>query len=331
MNNIELAELVNSTDMYEVAYKTARNMNLNDDESAVAEQLDKHFREIGKKGHDTENEIASFVQKVVTEEIYNTPDELLDMLFDRGTIGVYDDFQSVTTPKNTLVAYDAAKGGNVPRSFLDVRVITPKWRNKQIETDLSFSDVARNGWKSISLLTDYATSAFKNAMFADIFSDIDAGIVSGAANYIDAAGTMPTSTEMDAMVLYINEHTDMVGAGAIVGLYKYIQAASKFNSFISDDIVNEVHRTGRLGVYDGVSMVPISSAKKLGNGDLLIPDKRLFGICNKVGTLNMKGDINVYQTEDSNKEVFNLKFKDFTFGYAFNAEALENVIKMDLS
>ena len=45
----------------------------------------------------------------------------------------------------------------------------------------------------------------------------------------------------------------------------------------------------------------------------------------------MKGDIKVYQDMDNNKEVIHLMFKDFTYGYAFNAVALENVIKMDLS
>lgn len=165
-------------------------------------------------------------------------------------------------------------------------------------------------------------------MFADIFSTIDAGITSGD-NFINASGTKPISTEMDAMALYINDRTDT--SGVIVALSKYIQAASKFTGFVSNEIVNEVHRTGRLGVYDSVSLVPISSAKKLGNGDLLIPDARMFGVCGKIGVLNMKGEVKVYQDMDNNKEVVHLMFKDFTYGYAFNAIALENVIKMDLS
>lgn len=328
MTNIELAELVNSTNMYDIAYKTTRNMTLTDNESEATAMLDAHFKEIGKRGCDPDHEISAFVQKVINEEIYNTPDELLDMIFDRGTIGEFDDFQNITTPKNTLVAYEAAKGGNVPRSYLDVSVLTPTWKNRQIETDISYKDIARNGWKSIALLTDYATSAFKNCMFADIFSTIDAGITSGA-NFIDAAGTKPTSTEMDQMALYIHDRTD--SNGVIVALSKYIQAASKYTGFVSDELINEVHRTGRLGMYDGVSMVPISSAKKLGNGNLLIPDKRMFGVCDKVGVLNMKGDINVYQDTDNNKEVYHLMFKDFTYGYAFNATALENIVKMDLT
>jgi len=132
MTNIELAELVSSTNMYDIAYKTSRNMTLTDNESEASAMLDAHFKEIGKRGCDPDHEISAFVQKVVNEEIYNTPDELLDMIFDRGTIGEFDDFQNITTPKNTLVAYEAAKGGNVPRSYLDVSVLTPTWKNRQI-------------------------------------------------------------------------------------------------------------------------------------------------------------------------------------------------------
>ena len=132
MTKIEIAELIDSTNMYEIAYKTGRKIELNDNESVVAAQLDAHFKDIGKRGCDPEHEISSFVQKVINEEIYNTPDELIDQIFDRGTIGEFDDFENITTPKNTLVAHEAAKGGNVERSYLDVSVLTPTWKNRQI-------------------------------------------------------------------------------------------------------------------------------------------------------------------------------------------------------
>lgn len=329
MTNVEIAELVDSTNMYDIAYKTNHALELNVEEKEAASLLDAHFKEIGKRGCDPDHEISSFVQKVINEEIYNTPDELLDRIFDRGTIGEFDDYENITTPKNTLIAYEAAKGGNVPRSYLDVSVLTPTWKNKQLETDISYRDLARNGWKNIALITSYATDAFKNTMFAEIFSTIDTGITSGG-NFINAAGTKPTSTEMDQVALYINDRAER-GEGVIVALSKYIQAVSKFTGFVSDELINEVHRTGRLGTYDGISLVPISSAKKLGSGNLLIPDSRIFGICGKVGTLDMKGEIKTYQDADNNKEVYHLMFKDFTFGYGFNAQALENIIKVDLS
>lgn len=331
MTNIEVAEVLNSVNMYELACKTNHEMVLTDTESMAVAELDKQFKKIGETGHDANHEISQFIRRTINEELVNAPDELLDALFVRGSIGDNDDFESIILPpKNTLVAYEAAKGGNVDRSFLDVSMLTPVWRNKQVETDISFAELRRNGWKTISLLTEYAVAALKNAMFADIFDIIDQGISSGAGNYITESSTMPTQASMDAMALYLMEHADG-GEKTIIGLTKYVQAASKLTGFVSDDIVNEVHRNGLLGMYDSCGLYAISSAKKFANGSMLIPDKRMFGIAGTIGELDMKGDVHVYQTEEVNKEKVEILIKDFTYGVALNADTLEKVVKMVLA
>ena len=316
--------------MYELACKTNHKLVLSAEEQEVRDQLDAYFKQVGKTGHDANHEIAAFITKVVNEEVYNTPDELLDALFDQGTIGADDDFEAYKLPpKNTLVAHEAAFGGNVERSFLDISVLTPQWANYQIESDISFADLERGGWKTIALITEYAVAALKNTLFQVIFDKIDGAIVSGAENYISVAQAMPTEIAMQQAALYIQDRTNG-NEGAFVARSKYVQAISLFPTFVSQEMMNEVHRTGRLGTYQGVSLYPISSAKKLGDGSGLIMDKRIFGIAGKIGSLTMKGDIKTYQTEDVNKEVIHLLFKNFTFGYAFNKDTLENVVKVVL-
>lgn len=325
----EIAELINKVNMYELACKTTHKLVLSAEEQEARDQLDAYFREVGKTGHDAQHEIAAFITKVVNEEIYNTPDELIDMLFDQNTIGAYDDFEAYKLPpKNTLVAHEAAFGGNVERSFLDITALVPQYKNYQIESDISFADLERNGWKTVALITEYAVAALKNKLFQTIFDVIDGAIVSGAENYISVTATLPTEIAMQQAALYIQDRTE--GEGAFVARSKYIQAISLFPTFVSQDMMNEVWRTGRLGTYQGVSLVPISSAKKLGDGSGLIMDKRIFGIAGKIGSLSMKGEIKTYQTEDVDKEVIHLLFKNFTFGYAFNADTLENVVKVVL-
>lgn len=133
MNNIEVAEILNSVDMFELACKTNRDAALTENESIAVAELDARFKEIGRLGFDKDHEIAAFISKTLNEEIYNAPDELLDEMFERGTIGEFDDYEATILPaKNTLNAIEAAKGGNVDRSFLDVSVLKPVWKNLQI-------------------------------------------------------------------------------------------------------------------------------------------------------------------------------------------------------
>lgn len=329
MTNVEIAEVIKNTNMYELACKTTRNINLSDDESTVVAQLDAHFKEIGARGCDPDCEIASFIQKAINQERATAPDELLDAMFERGTIGEYDDFEGSLDPKNTLVAYEAAKGGNVKRSYLDKSVLTPEWVHFQIETDISYADIERNGWKSVATLTEYAIEEFKNRQFLAIFEKLDAGIVSGADNYLSVSGSAMTQAATDALTLYVSDRAN--GEGNIVCQSKYAQQMSKLTGFNSDEMLNEIHRTGRLGVIDGVSLTPISSAKKLGDKTAIFPDKRVFGVSGKIGVLNQRGDVKVYQTMNNNAEQVHLKFTNFDFGVAFNKDTLENVYKVVLS
>lgn len=327
MNTVEIAEILNSVDMYELAMKTNSGIVMTDNEAVAAAELDRQFKKIGEEGHDPNHEIAAFIRRTINEEIVNAPDELLDSLFDRGSIDENDDYEAWINPKNTLVAYEAAKGGNVDRSFIDITVLKPTWKNRQVETDISYQELRRNGWKTVSLLTEFALDSLKNAMFYDIFGAIDDGIASGD-NYIAVSGSLPTQAAMDSMALYLMEQAD--GEKTIVGLTKYIQAASKLTGFVSEDMKNEVHRSGLLGTYDGCALYPINSTKKVGT-NLLIPTQRMFGIAGKIGALDMKGDVHVYQDEDNNKEKIHIMVKDFSYGYSFNKDTLDKVCKMVFS
>ena len=328
MNIHEIAETAKKTNTYELAAKTVRNIALNDTEKEVASYLDEWARKVGETGHDGDREIAAFVTRTVNQEFYDAPDELLDQMFERGSIGEFDDYEAEIMPvKNTLVAYEAAPGGNVKKSYLDYGMLKPQWFNRQIETAISYRDLRRNGWKSVALLSEYCTKALQNIMFYDIFSKVDAALSTGAENVFNETSAAPSQATVDAATLYLNDRD----GGVLIGLSKYIQAMSKLQGYNSQEMLNEIHRTGRLGMIDGIGLYPISSAKRQGNGELLIPDKRIFGISGKkIGSLDMKGEVRTYETEENNKEVIDIKVTGFTYGVAFNKDTLENVCKIVL-
>jgi hypothetical protein len=316
MLRTEIAELMNKDGvMYQIAQKVDYKLNLTNEEKEIAEISDAWAKEIGEKGKDNDNEIAEYIKRTVMEEVYNTPDELLDQLFTRGSVGEFDDVEYNKEAKNTLVTYEAAKGGNVDKSYIDISALTPTWKNRQVETDLSYVDLRKNGFKSIASLTTFGKEALQNALFHDVFSAIDAAITGGDQK-IDVTGSVPTQTAMDQLSLYL---TDRDVNAVAVCLTKYAQQISRMTNYaqyMSDEMKNNFNRYGLVNFFDGMKIASISSAKKQGDGTLLIPDKRIFGIAGKVGTLDMKGQLHVYETMDNNNESVHIKIADFTYGYA---------------
>lgn len=270
---IEVAELMNQPGcVYDIAEKTQYGLVMNNEEKEASQVMDAWARDVIDK-NDPEREIAQFITRTIQDELYNAPDYLLDSLFDRDSIGEFDDYQANYIPQNTLVAHEAAKGGNVDRSYLNFKTIAPVWRNSQIETDLSYVDVRRNGWKSVANLTVYLQEALQNKMFYTVFNAIDAAITGGEQK-IDVTGADPTMEAMDALTLYLNEYSDG-STPFTVSLMKYtskLRRMTNYAQYLSDGMKDDFNRYGFVRLYDGVNITGISSAKKLGDGSLLIPD-----------------------------------------------------------
>lgn len=101
-----------------------------------------------------------------------------------------------------------------------------------------------------------------------------------------------------------------------------------YAEYLSDAAKDEFNRYGLVKTYDGVAITGISSAKKLGDGSLLIPDRRIYGIAGRIGRLDMKGETHTYEDHDNNNEKIHLMVKDFTFGYSI--DHIERVAKIVL-
>ena len=102
-----------------------------------------------------------------------------------------------------------------------------------------------------------------------------------------------------------------------------------YAQYLSDAAKDEFNRYGLVKTYDGVAITGISSAKRLGDGSMLIPDKRIFGISGVIGNLDMKGETHTYEDYDNNNEKVHLMLKDFSYGYSIAHP--ERVAKIVLS
>lgn len=333
MAEFEIASVLRDMNVIDLACKTNARVALTEEEQVAVATLDAWAKEIGNTGNDKEHQIAQFITKEIQDAFETYPSQLLEQMFDVGTLGEDDRAMYYTEPKNTLRAIEAAPGGNVERSFLDIASVTPTYTNLQVETDISYTDLRRNGWKSVARLSQYAIDTLNNKMFKNIFDAIDAAITSGD-NYIDLTSVDAISTTgADKLSLYIHDMNE--AGGVIVGLSKYMQQLSKlsgYSAFYSEDMKNTLYRTGELPTYDGIPLYRIATYKYL-NGDgatNLIKDKRVYGVAGKIGAIDMVGDVRTYETMDNNSENVHLKIAGFKFARSFYNSALDKCVKMAL-
>jgi hypothetical protein len=123
---------------------------------------------------------------------------------------------------------------------------------------------------------------------------------------------------MDNLALYLIDRGENPFT---VSLSKYAQSIAKmagYTTYMSDTMKDDFNRYGLVKFYNGVRIGAISGAKKTGDDQLLITDKRIFGIAGKIGELDMRGSLRVYETMDNNREVVALKITGFEFGYAIS-------------
>ena len=116
--------------------------------------------------------------------------------------------------------------------------------------------------------------------------------------------------------LYLN---DIDPNGVAVCLNKYAQAIGRmsgYSSYMSDAMKEDFNRYGLTKFFDGIRVAGLSAAKKVNGTQLMIPDKRIFGVAGKIGTLDMKGEVHVYEDFDNQNDLLKVAVKDFTYGYA---------------
>ncbi len=328
---IEIAELMEKNGaMYDWAEKVNRGASLTAEETEISQVVDAWAKEIGTKGKDNDNEIAEFIIKTITDPVYNKPDALIEKMFEMDSIGEFDDYVINKTPKNTLVAYESAKGGNVYKSYIDTSALTPTWKHAQVETEISYTQLRRGGFKSIANMAVFAKEALDNKKIKDVFSALDTAIAGGEQVFAVTGGESAlTKTVLDKLSLYVLDHLADGDTGIMFGLNKYAQAIanmSGYTSYMSSTMKDDYNRYGLVKEYGGCLIGGFSGARKAADGELLIPDRRIFGISGIIGTLCDRGELRVYETLDNNKERVSLKFTGYEYGIKITNP--ENVAKI---
>jgi hypothetical protein len=259
--------------------------------------------------------LSEVLETLVQEQTMQDTDAILSKIFDVQSVGANTQYIAYKSPENTLTPYEARPGGNVPASELNVAPTETTIKNLQIETFIGYDDIARNGWKSVALATEYASAAFKNQIFSHIFTEIEFGLVAGS-NVITAAGVYASDAEMAELATFASQFAQ----GCIFARKKYITNALMQPSARYRDM-NEKSYAGVPLLYDAPTT----------QGDpYLLPDKRMYAIAGKLGSIGGLKNLNTYQEDDITKERLHLKFSGYTYSYAYYDKSFGNVEKLIL-
>lgn len=312
------------------ARKIVYNIDLSAEEKEMNAAADDYWKEVGKTGFDEGHALAALIRRSITPDVVMPAGEMLSRMFVEGSIGEFDDADYEVGAKNSLQAHEAIVGGNVDKSYIDHSRVAATWKSLQIETAIMYQDLRRGGYKNVANLVNFGREAFEMKRVSLVLAALSAAITSGAANYINETGTLPTDTSMGALSLYLHDISD--GSAPIAfGLNKYIQAAGNLTNVNTNktDVEKGLwNKTGFIKDYAGVELIGYSGQKKFADNTTIVPDHVLFGAAGKVGNLDMRGELRVYETLDNNKEKIDIKMNGYTFGWALTdlAKAAKVVI-----
>lgn len=313
----EVASAIQEKNIIELSERFKAN-TIDASDKEMIEVLDAFAKEVGNSGKGSENNyvISELIKKTVEPLVFQPESSILSTVFNMGSIGEFDESMYTGLPKNTIKVYDAVRGGNVPKSYVNPSVFNPVKTSLQVETELNYSDLRRNGWKSIAKMTELTREAFEQEMFYRLFAGVDAALDALTGDQDIDSGSALTPANAETLARYLRDMSE--GNPFMVGLSKYIDGFARmtgYETYLSDELKNELNRVGRLAMFDGVKLSSIPTAKKTAKGNTLVPDKRIFGIAGVIGDAQLRGEMRLYETYDNNAEKVDLKFTGFDFDY----------------
>lgn len=327
---IELSEVLEQPRVVaDWANKVFYNVELSEAEREISEAADAWAREIGKTGHDRDHEISALIQKALTNDVVNTPSELISRIFNEEAIDEFDDWRGDVDPKNTIKAYEAIIEGNVDRSHIEHTRVAPTWKTLAAETDITMQDLRRGGYRTVANLINFIQEALEMKKVNMIFTAADSTITSGNDNYIAETTAFPTEASTDKLALYLLDITEG-DKPLMFMLNKYLQKISKLaqaERWPTDAQKTIYTADGFLRDYAGCSLMGFQGQRKLADGNLLVPNQRVFGVAGKIGSAITRGDARVMQEEDINTERIHVKVAGYTFGYSiYKPELLAKMV-----
>ena len=321
LSQAEVHDMMTSGEALAWARKTVNKVELSEREEAFGKMIDDQVNQVWKYGNAmAKSHIAEIIVKIIEPEVFDVPMELLNQIFDQGSIGEFDDIKFESKWINGLVAKQSAiRTGNVEKTYLGVMDSKREITNLEIATEFPMSELRKPNGLGVAELSLYALEAFNNAKYRFLLNFIENKVVPSTAKFTGAI----SEATIEPFLGYLYDNNDSATYSQVVGLSNQIRKVSKTaknSAFYTDEMKDVLNREAKLQVLDNALLVPIKAGRKDGTGQTLIPDKKLYGFAGKVGQVFNRGELRVHVTENPNSEVFDVMFKGVEFGVAVYPE-----------
>lgn len=302
-------------------YKSGK-LTFNDKKIKRAERM---IEEIAAT-EDGKNQLADIVGIVLQESM-----NFLDIapMISENKHFTYGERPEFRLKQKGVKAYWIAPNSSTPKTRNYDSVLTMEFETLSVRPTALLSDLEHGRIRSLMELLVDAQEALRYAIVEKIFTILDQAYNAEKEEdgendrfYVDSTGlTEETLKKAIRRVTYKNG-----GNPVILGDKLLVDEICDFKGF-APALEEEIQRTGKLGTYYGASIIGVHKVYDEANDKVVIPEKRLYVIGNKIGYSATYGDMKSGQETSIEDWTWNTR-QDIEWGFAItNPEALAVVEK----
>jgi hypothetical protein len=243
--------------------------------AALGEHFQRHTSDMEEVAYDLLNRAWSDAQ---TEDI-------VQRVIEVKTVGLGDP-DYVDEDLRGMKAYFQGKGGQI-LSYV-MRYERSQMPREEMATaiDLHRDEIALDFWGTFGKLQDQAREKMSQLPTFRLVELIQAGITAGATFGTFAAATL-TSAQIDPIIESVANRSK--GNVTLLGSRQATRQLANLGLEFSNELKDQVFRTGQIGVYKGYSVVEVENFEDFG-GNLVLPTNELWVVGQNAGRLTYYGN-----------------------------------------
>ncbi len=211
-------------------------------------------------------------------------EDIVGRIIEVKTVGL-GDADYVDEDLRGLRAYFQGKGGQILSDVLHYERNQMPREEMVTAIDLHRDEINLNFWGTFEKLQGQAREKLRQLPTFRLIELIQAGITAGTTFGSFAAATL-TSQQIDPIIEAVANRSK--GNVTIVGARQATRLLADIGLDFSDDLKDQIFRTGQIGVYKGYSVVEVENFEDFA-GNLVLPTNELWIVGQNCGRLTYFG------------------------------------------